>query len=281
MAIDVFLPTVVRQAITIDKSGSNVSGTLIPQKDPSGEENRGVKGQPSPTESFGALFVEASGVQNAKSHNVGVQKPTPPTSNAPTLATPPFADYLAQEKNLKNNQENYQPLSPMTMQTMPPMISEFLNDIAKQHGIAPPSQQQLQTALRMTSDYRPPKPVIIDTKTAQTAIDQPPTDQTTINRPETLAPEVMKPKTSMPERMASRRIASATIIVPPQISQRSVMQQSVVQPSAPKQESPKQMDSKYRVGFDDLSEDIQKSALDYGRMLEALNRYSVNIQNTH
>ena len=274
MAIDVFLPTVVRQAITIDKSGSNVSGTLIPQKDPSGEENRGVKGQPSPTESFGELFVAASGAQAS-----GVQKPTPPKSNAPTLATPPFAEYLEQEKNQKTNQtesETYQPLSPMTMQTMPPMISEFLNDIAKQHGVAPPSSQQLQTALRMTSDYRAPKPVIVDTKTAQPAI-----DQITINKPATVAPEVMMPETPLPQRMASQRMASQrmvseTIIVPPQISQRSVMQQPT-----PKQETPQQTDSQYKAGFDDLSEDIQKSALDYGRMLEALNRYSVNIQDHH
>ena len=236
MAIDVFLPQVVRQAITIDKSGSNVSGTLIPQKDPSGEENRGVKGQPSPTESFGALFVEASGAQKPNT-----AKPTPPT-----LATPPFADYLAPEKIPKNTDaeaENHQPLSPLIMQQMPPMISEFLNDIAKKHGVAAPSQQQLQTALRMTSDYRPPKPVIIDT-------------------------DIVKPIVEKP------RIIVSDVTQPP------TPQKPVSQQEAPQQKS-QQKEENYRAGFDDLSENIQKSALDYGRMLEALSRYSVHIQQQH
>ena len=243
MAIDVFLPTVVRQAIAIDKSDSNVSGTLIPQNDPSGEENRGVKGQPSPT----ALF-NSSNVTKPEA-----AKPTPPK-----LATPPFADYLAQEKNKEKAQQNNQVLSPLTMQEMPPMIAEFLNDIAKQHGIAAPSQQQLQSALRMTSDYRPPKPVIIDTKTVKP--NKPETDKPETDKPEIAISETMKPETMKPEM-------------------------PVVTPSPAKQPEPKQTDSKYspelKAGFDELSTDTQKSALDYGRMLEALNRYSVTIQDNN
>ena len=242
MAIDVFLPTVVRQAISIDKSGSNVSGTLIPQKDPSGEENRGVKGQPSPTELFGS--------------NTGVQAPSATKPTPPKLATPPFADYLAQEQNQQNNQQTYQALSPLTMQEMPPVIAEFLNDIAKQHGVEAPTQQQLQSALRMTSDYRPPKPVIIDTKPAKIEIDSPDTPETLSVTPITLAPIAKQPKPT------------------PEASKPAEAQQ-------PASETSSKISGAYSTRFDALSEDIQKSALDYGRMLEALNRYSVTVQDNN
>ncbi len=259
MAIDVFLPTVVRQAITIDKSGSNVSGTLIPQKDPSGEENRGVKGQPSPTE----LFVGLSGHQNA-----GVQAPSATKPTPPELATPPFADYLAQEKAQQNNQagnqQTYQALSPLTMQEMPPVIAEFLNDIAKQHGVEAPSQQQLQSALRMTSDYRPPKPVIIDTKPVVKAVNSPDT-------PEADTSEI-----------GITQILPATPIVSPQLPKQPAPKQSEAQQSEAQQselqQNASETSSAYSTRFDALSQDIQKSALDYGRMLEALNRYSVTIE---
>ena len=230
MAIDVFLPTVVRQAITIDKSGSNVSGTLIPQNDPSGEENRGVKDQPSPT----ALFSGSSGSENARFQNIGVQKPTPPK-----LATPPFADYLAQEQ--KQQALSPQALSPLTIQQMPPMISDFLNDIATKYGVEAPSQQQLQSALKMTSDYRPPKPVVVETKIA---INKPTIDKPVMDSPKTQKLEEPKQEVS-------------------------------------KTEIPPQTNSEYSASFGNLSETAQKGALDYGRMLEALNRYSVNIQDNH
>ncbi len=241
MTIDTFLPPIVRQAIASQKSDNkNVSGAYIPQtNDPSGEERRGEKGKPSPA------------------------------AHSQPLATPPFAEYFANQKTQSHKTQNQQGNPYYNKQDVPPVISDFLNDISKKYGVAPPSPQQIQSAYQSSQTYQP-KPIVVVTNEPETH--EKPAPQQEQPKEQAAVQQRTAPRlTSTKKRaIASHRMIANPIVLhtAPQKTKAApipvIIQTASAEKSAP--------------NFDELSPAVQQKAYDYGRMLEALNHYQVQVK---
>ncbi len=229
MSVELFLPKIVQQAIVTHRlEGKTAPGQHVSHNDPSGEGGRSGKIMSSPV-----------------THNTNTGAPQTQFSDymqAPLQ--PPYGQYEA--KYAEKSQKPIAATAPLVPLDVPENISTFLNDIAKQYGVAPPSAAQLGIAFQQAETYQPKPITVIDSHKQKTA------DTAQNNTP------------------APARINEADI-------QKALELQKAEAGSVKDLHKNKNDSLQPDYDFDALPENIRKRTYDYGRMLGALNHYSTKV----
>ncbi len=241
MSVDLFLPKIVQQAIVSQRLESNQApGQHVSHNDPSGEGGRSGKIMSSPVTH--SIITSTGAPQAQAQFSDYMQAPL----------QPPYGQYEGRDAE-KSQTSLKPPIAPLTPLDVPENISSFLNDIAKQYGVAPPSAAQLGLAFQQAETYQPKPITVIDSNKKSTAQASQNTGQ---NTAQNIAP-------------APARINEADI-------QRALELQKAEAGGLRNLHKDKNASSP-AYDFDALPENIRKRSYDYGRMLNALEHYSQKV----